>query len=95
MTPYVWGYLIWGVGWLLLGFFGLELAAKDVTGLAPWYSLSGTWEHAIQTYRLIGPLTFATLVFLCVHWIYGRRWWQGVLYGLVIAGVAHWMDARL
>jgi hypothetical protein len=95
MTEWTWGYLIWGLRWLLIGFLGFELAAKDVFGLAPWPSLSATWEHSIRTYPILGPLTFGCFIFLGVHWIYGRKWWQSVLYGLVVAGVAHWLDHRL
>ena len=95
MNVWTWSYLIWGLRWLLLGFLVFELAAKDVTGIAPWMSLSKTWEHAIDGYPLIGPLTFATFVFLCVHWIYRHPIWQSVLYGLIVAGVAHWLDHRL
>lgn len=97
MSKWVWGYWIWGFRWLLLSFLGFELAASDVTGVAPWPSLSATWEHAIKTYPAyyIGPLTFGTFVFLCVHWIYNRPVWWGIAYGIVVAGVAHFMDARL
>lgn len=100
MSQWTWGNLIWGVRWLLIGFLLFEIAAKDVTGLAPWPSLSKTWEHAIDAYKIgdvdvIGPLTFATFVFLCVHWIYRHPVWQSIAYGIVVAGVAHWLDHRL
>lgn len=97
MNEWTWGYLIWGLRWLLIGFLMFELAAKDVFGLAPWPSLSATWEHAIKTYPryYVGPATFGTFIFLCVHWIYGHKWWQSILFGLVIASLAHWVDGRL
>lgn len=97
MTKWVWGYLWWGALWLGLVFFVAELCASDILGLAPWPSLSATWEHAIRTYQryYIGPLTFGTFVFLCVHWIYGHNVWKSMLFGLVIASLAHWVDARL
>lgn len=97
MSKWDWGYLIWGLRWLLVGFLVPELLSEDVFGVAPWPSLSATWEHAIKTYphEYIGPLTFGLFVFLVVHWIYGRPWWWGVLYGLLVAGVAHIMDGRL
>lgn len=97
MTRWIYGYLWWGLFWLGLCFLVPELLAKDVFGVAPWPSLSATWEHAIKTYPryYIGPLTFGCFVFLCVHWIYDRPWWWGILYGLLIAGVFHLMDARL
>lgn len=97
MTVWKWGYLVWGLGWLLLGFFVMELLAKDVSGVAPWPSLSATWEHAIKTYRReeIGPLTFALFVFLTVHWVYGHPWWKSLIYGVLVAFVAHWVDPNL
>lgn len=97
MTKWQWGYLIWGLRWLLVGFLAFELVADDVLGPAPWPSLSATWEHAIRTYPgyYIGPLTFGCFVFLCVHWIYGHPWWQSIIFGLVIASLAHWVDVRL
>lgn len=95
MSEWTWSYLIWGLRWILVGFLGFELASKDVFGWAPWMSLSATWDHAIRNYPIISPLTFGLFIFLGVHWLYNRPWWQGILYGLVVAGVAHWMDHRL
>ena len=95
MNEWVWGYLIWGFRWLFIGFLGFELAAKDVTGLAPWPSLTATGRHAIGTYPIVGPLLFATIVFLTVHFIYDKPVWKSIAYGLVVAGVAHWLDARV
>ena len=97
MSRWVWGYLYWGLFWLGFAFLLPELLARDVFGVAPWPSLSATWEHAIRTYpkEYIGPLTFGCFVFLCVHWIYGHNVWKSILFGLVIASLAHWVDARL
>lgn len=95
MSTWTWSYLIWWVRWLLLGFLGFELAAKDVLGWAPWMSLTATTRHAISTYPVLGPLIFATVVFLTVHMLYGRNVWKSVAYGLVVALVAHWLDGRL
>lgn len=95
MTRWEWSYLIWGFRWLLLGFLGFELAAQDVTGLAPWMSLTATGRHAVKTYPAVGPLIFATVVFLTVHFLYDKPVWKSIAYGLVVAFVAHWIDARL
>lgn len=97
MTKWQWGYLYWGAFWLGGAFLASELLARDVFGVAPWPSLSATWEHAIRTYPryYIGPLTFGCFVFLCVHWIYGHNVWKSILFGLVIASLAHWVDVRL
>lgn len=95
MSQWTWSYLIWGLRWLLVGFLGFELAAKDVFGIAPWMSLTATGRHAVQTYPVVGPLIFATVVFLTVHFLYDREVWKSIAYGLVVAFVAHWLDGRL
>lgn len=95
MNTWTASYLIWGLRWLLVGFLAFEVAAKDVTGLAPWMSLTATGRHAIRTYPAVGPLVFATVVFLTVHFLYDRKVWQSIAYGLVVAFVAHWLDHRL
>lgn len=92
MTKWAWGYGYWGGVWLLAGFLAAELAG--FTGLAPWPTLSETVWHATR-YPLVGPLLFATLIFLGVHFLYHRPLWQSILYGLTVAGVAHLLDARL
>lgn len=95
MSTWTWSYLIWGLRWLLIGFLGFELASKDVLGWAPWMSLTATGRHAISTYPIVGPLLFATIVFLTVHFIYDRGVVKSILFGLVVAAVAHWLDGRL
>jgi hypothetical protein len=95
VSTWTWSYLIWGARWLLVGFLLFELAARDVLGWAPWMSLTATGRHAISTYPIVGPLLFATIVFLAVHFIYTRPLWQSIAYGLVVALVAHWLDHRL
>lgn len=97
MSQWTWSYLIWGVRWLLLGFLLFELLAKDITGVAPWMSLTATGRHAVKTYPqfYVGPLIFATVVFLTVHFLYDRPVWKSMAFGLVVALVAHWLDGRL
>ena len=95
MSTWTWSYLIWGLRWLLIGFLAFELAAKDVLGFAPWMSLTATGRHAAQTYPVVGPLIFATVVFLTVHFLYDRDVWKSIVFGLVVAAVAHWLDGRL
>jgi hypothetical protein len=95
LSTWVWSYLIWGLRWLLFGFLGFELASKDVTGLAPWMSLTATGRHAIATYPTVGPLLFATIVFLTVHFLYDKEVWKSMAFGIIVALVAHWVDKRL
>ena len=92
MTRWVWGDLWWGVGWLLIGFLAAELLGYF--GVAPWPTFSETVWHNIR-YPLVGPLVFATLVFLGVHFLYHRPVWHSVAFGVVVALVAHWLDKRL
>ena len=95
MTVWTWSYLIWGFRWLFLGFLGFEIASKDVTGLAPWMSLTATGRHAIATYPPVGPLLFATIIFLTVHFLYNRKVVESILFGLAVAALAYWLDKRL
>lgn len=95
MNKWTISYLIWGLRWLLIGFLGFELAAKDIFGLAPWMSLTATGRHAVQAHPFVGPLIFATVVFLTVHFLYDRDVWKSILFGLAVACVAHWIDGRL
>lgn len=92
MTRWTWGYAYWGAGWLLVGFLAAELAGYF--GVAPWPTFSDTVWHAIR-YPGVGPAVFATLVFLTVHFLYHRPVWHSLAYGIVVAGVAHWLDGRL
>lgn len=92
MSKWVWSDLYWGVGWLLLGFLLPELLGYF--RIAPWVTFSETVWHNIN-YPFVGPAVFATLVFLSVHFIYHRPCFHSIAYGLVVAGVAHWLDHRL
>jgi len=92
MSKWVYGYLYWGVAWLLLGFLAAELAG--FYGVAPWPTFSETVWHAIH-YPLVGPAVFGCLIFLGVHFLYHRPVWHSILFGVVVAAVAHWADARL
>ena len=92
MTRHVWSYAYWGGVWLLLGFFAAELAGYY--RVAPWGTFSETvWVS--ERYPLVGPLVFATLIFLSVHFLYHRALWQSIAFGLTIALAAHWLDHRL
>ena len=95
MNTWIWSYLIWGLRWLLIDFLVFEMLSRDVLGIAPWYSLTGTTRHAISTYPPVGPLLFALLIALGVHFIYRRPLWHSVVFGIGIALVAHWLDKRL
>lgn len=94
MTRTAWGYGYWLGGWLLIGFLAAELLGYY--RIAPWPTFSETVWNAIKVDpALIGPLVFATLVFLMVHFLYHREVWKSITFGLVVALVWHWMDKRL
>lgn len=93
MTRWVWSYAYWGGVWLLAGFLVAELLGEF--RLVPWVTFSETVWHATRTYPWVGPLVFATLIFLSVHFLYHREVWKSAAYGLVVAAVAHWLDRRL
>jgi hypothetical protein len=77
--------LIWST-WLLL-FLAYELTAKDVTGLAPWYSLSHTARWDEQTYPILRTLLFGFLIGLGVHIRYPVTLWRATLGGVLVAVV--------
>lgn len=95
MTKWVWGYLYWGLLWLLVGFLASELLAYFQ--LVPWPVLTDTTRHAIKTYKheFVGPLLFAVFIFLIVHMIYDRPVWHAATFGLAIAFVSYFLDKRL
>lgn len=96
MSQWTWGYWIWGFRWLLIGFLAFELTAKDVTGVAPWPSLSATVWHADKTYApYVASALFALLLGLMAHFFYHRPLWQAIAFGLAISVSAHLLDSRL
>lgn len=92
MSKWTWSYAYWGIGWLFVGFLVPELAGYF--RWAPWTTFSETVWHATR-YPFVGPAVFATLVFLCVHFLYHRPLWHSVLFGLAIAAAAHWLNKSL
>ena len=93
MTRITWGYAYWSA-WLLIGFLAAELLGYF--RVAPWPTFSETVWSAIKVDpSVVGPLIFATLVFLSVHFLYHRNVWKSILFGLAVAAVAHWLDKRL
>lgn len=91
MSKWVWSDLYWSA-WILIGFLVPELLGYF--RIAPWVTFSETVWHNIS-YPGVGPAVFATLIFLGVHFLYHRPCFQSIAYGLVVAGVAHWLDHRL
>ena len=92
MNRFIWGYIYWGVVWILLGFLTAELLG--LFAIAPWPTLSETVWHS-ENYPIVKPLLFATLLTLIVHFLYQRPLWHSVAFGIGIALVAHWLDKRL
>lgn len=95
MTKWQWGYLYWGLAWLLFGFLAAELLGYFQ--VAPWPTLSETSWHAIRTYRaeFVGPILFAVFIFLIVHILYNRPVWHALAFGMAISFVSYFMDKRL
>ena len=89
MTRFVWGYLYWGVGWLLFGFLAAELLG--FYRVAPWPTFSSTVWHA-EAYPYVAPLILATLLALIVHFLYHRPLWASVLFALTVAVSAHLLN---
>lgn len=89
MTRAVWGYVYWGIGWLLIGFLAAELAGYF--GIAPWPTFSETVWFA-ERYSLVKPFVFATLITLIAHFLYHRPLWHAAAFGVLVAVGAHLAD---
>lgn len=76
--------IIWGVLWLGL-FLALELTAKDITGLAPWNSLSETARFNEESYPWLRTVLLGFLIGLAVHIRYPVTLWEGVAGGVLCA----------
>lgn len=76
----------WAIPWLVL-FLVFELTAKDITGIAPWYSLSHVARADEQTYPLLRTLLLGFLIGLGVHIRYPVTLWKATLGGVLVAFV--------
>ena len=93
LSVWVWGYLYWGAVWLLAGFLLPELLGEY--RIAPWRTLSQTVWHSERTYWFVSPLLFATFIALSLHFFYRRGLGWSIAVGVVLALVAHLIDARI
>lgn len=93
LSVWVWGYLYWGVAWLLVGFLAAELAGEY--RVAPWRTLSETVWHSERTYWFVAPLLFATFIALSLHFFYKRPLLWSIAIGILMAFVAHLIDRNI
>lgn len=93
LTVWVWGYLYWGLIWLLVGFLLPELLGEF--RIAPWRTLSETVWHGERTYSWFSPLLFATFIALSLHFFYRRALVLSAITGLALALAAHLIDRRI
>jgi hypothetical protein len=73
MSPSTWGYIVWGIVAFVV-VLGVELVAKDITGLAPWPSLSYTTKKLIADHHWIALLMLFALLTFVVHILNPGRW---------------------
>lgn len=90
MTRLFVSYVVWSA-WLL-SFLALEIpAAAEIT---PWMTLSGTSQHAENTYPLLTKVLFGFLLGLSLHItmrIAGQHYipfWRAILFGLIVSFAA-------
>lgn len=93
LTVWVWGYLYWGLIWLLVGFLLPELLGEF--RIAPWRTLSETVWHSEHTYWFVSPALFALFIALSLHFFYRRGLTLSILTGLALALAAHLIDRRI
>lgn len=86
------GIFPWLLPWLVL-FLLFELTAKDISGVAPWYSLSHVARWDEQTYPWLRTVLFGFLIGLGVHIRYPVTLWRAALGGVLVAVVLNFIWA--
>jgi hypothetical protein len=73
MTHSTWGYVTWSITAFVI-VLGVELLAKDITGVAPWPSLSYTTRKLIADHHWIALLMLFALLTFVVHILNPGKW---------------------
>lgn len=73
MSPSTWGYVIWAVVAFVV-VLGVELVAKDITGVAPWPSLSYTTRKLIEDHPWMALLMIFALITFAIHILNPGKW---------------------
>lgn len=74
MTHQTWSYVIWAV-WIFVGFGTLEATARDLTGIAPWFTLSETVKTLIRDHPWFGLIFIYFLLTLGIHLLFPQNKW--------------------
>lgn len=81
MHPHVWGlthetwsYIAWGL-WVVLGFGLLESLARDLGGIAPWFTLSQTVKTLIRDHPWIALILICGSPALLAHLLFPDNKW--------------------
>jgi hypothetical protein len=73
LTHSTWGYCVWAV--VAFGVvLGVELLAKDITGVAPWPSLSYTLKKLVADHHWVALLMLFALLTFVVHILNPGKW---------------------
>lgn len=94
MSAWAISRVVWYVGVIGLVFLPIELMSKDVFGVAPWFSLSGTVEHDAHDYTWFMLLLASVAVGVTVHWLFGQRLWPSIAVAFSWALSAHLLDNK-
>jgi hypothetical protein len=73
MTHSTWGYSVWGIEILVI-WLATELLSKDITGVAPWPSLSYTLKKLIADHHWIALALLLGVVTFIVHILNPGKW---------------------
>lgn len=94
MNPWTISRLVWYLGVITLVFLPIELLSRDVLGIAPWYSLSGTVEHDAADYTWFMLLLASVAVGVTVHWLFGQRLFPSLAVAFSWALSAHLLNNK-
>jgi hypothetical protein len=73
LTHSTWGYVTWA--FVSFGVvLGVELLSKDITGVAPWPSLSYTLKKLVADHHWIALLMLFALLTFVVHILNPGKW---------------------
>ena len=94
MTAQAISRLVWYVGFVAIAFGIPELLARDIAGIAPWYTFSRTVQNDARAHPWFMLLVATVAVGVTVHWLFGQRFGPSLACAFSWALSAHLLDNR-
>ena len=86
--------VVWYLVVVALIFGPLELAARDLLGIAPWWTFSKTIQNDIHTYPWSALIVATVGVGVTVHWLFDQRFVPSLVCAFSWALSAHLLNNR-